>query len=165
VLLSDLRAEDAPTEFSSGAVQREHSRQSEPADYSDTRLIADCHALAATRAILLAGLASTADNDASERSRVRERLERLGNDLAVLTKRIAARPAETARGFQSKRAVAGLLLAQLGDDPSPLCDALLLSLLADFESVQVLNITSIPTELGDRIDRALIEACETCLSV
>jgi hypothetical protein len=164
VLLSDLRGEDVPTKFYSVAVQRERSRQSEPAGYSDTRLVADCHALATTRAILLAALASAANTDASERSRVRERLERLGNDLAVHTKRVSARPAMTARGLQCKRAVTGLLLAQLGDDPSPLCDALLSSLLADFEAVQVLNIPSIPTDLGDRADQTLIEACEACLN-
>src|SRR5690242_11566990 len=115
---SGLREEDGLEADYSVAVRRDRSRHGGPAGYNDTRLVADCHALAATRANLLAALASAARDNASERRRMHESLERLCSDLAGYTKRVASRPATTTRGLQSKRAVADLFLAELGDDPS-----------------------------------------------
>ena len=139
MFLSDLRGQLAQKGHAGSAVARKERGQGSLGGSGDAQLIAYCTAFVRVRARLLAVIARVAvgipGSSLSRQSRSLIRVDSLDRRMQLIGQRITASHATTVRGLQCKRAVVGLLLAHQQDDPSPLCDNLLLSLLADAEII------------------------------
>ena len=143
MFVSDLRGHDAPGGHSGVAKTRAGGGRGSYGSDSEAQFVADCQAIVLIRAALLTEIATAAATSSSlaGHSPVQIRVDQLDNKLQAYGRRIAASPATSDRALQCKRALVGLLLAQQEDDPVPLCDTLLLSLLTDVESMFAMSYT------------------------
>ena len=131
---------------------------------SDHHFIADYHAMAESRKSLFAEYAKPVGDDVAKQTYSQAHTQLLVDEVAKYGRRIAATRAVTNVGLQNKRAIVGMLLAEMTDDPSPVCDQLLLSLLNDSDRVCAHAATPLSTvNLQEHPDGHLIETCKVSL--
>lgn len=164
MFLSRFPRRDALGTATSFSMQQDTGRQNQLIADRDAQLLADCHAMVSTRSIWLVECAKPVSGQPVDQAHSHAHKQQLADDVARYGRRVAATPAFTSLGLQNKRAIVGLLLAELTDDPSPVCDQLLLSLLSDLDGICAhIGNSASAVLLQEHPDGGLIEACRHSL--